>query len=186
MPEQSPSQTVGPFFHDCLIRGNGHILSNKQTKGAHILIEGQVFDGDGEPITDALVEIWQADSNGRFNHPSDPNQADADPHFQGHGRSATVQNGRFAFHTVKPGIAEGEVVPFINVRVFARGMLIHAMTRIYFAEQPDNQNDPVFNSVPQQRQDTLLARLQPEAAPMHVYHFDIYLQGVQETVFFNP
>jgi protocatechuate 3,4-dioxygenase alpha subunit len=185
MTGQSPSQTIGPFFHDALIDGKAYIMRNEQTQGQHVVIEGQVFDGEGSPITDAMVEIWQADANGFFNHPSDPNQAQADPNFKGFGRSATVENGRFFFQTVKPGAISGQAVPFINVRVFARGMLIHAMTRIYFADQGGNAADPVFTAVPAKRQATLLAHLQ-SGQGLPTYRFDIHMQGEKETVFFNP
>lgn len=185
MPEQSPSQTIGPFFHNVLIRGSEHIMTNAQTSGTRIVLTGKVLDGDGASISDALVEIWQADGNGRFNHPNDPQHANADPHFRGFGRSRTEEDGQFTFHTIKPGIINGEVVPHINVRVFARGMLIHAVTRLYFAEQPKNELDPVFAAIPEKRRSTLLAKRQPDA-PMPTYRFDIHLQGEQETVFFNP
>jgi len=185
MPEQSPSQTVGPFFHNCLIRGDEHLLANEQTIGQPVVIVGRVLDGDGAPVSDALVEIWQADANGRFNHPNDPNQAEADPSFKGFGRSPTDDDGRFLFHTVKPGIISGEAVPYINAHVFARGMLVHAVTRIYFAEQPNNENDLVFSAVPAERRYTLLALFEP-SADIPTYRFDIHLQGEQETVFFNP
>ena len=184
MPIQSPSQTVGPFFHNCLIRGGENSLTTPQTQGQHIVIQGQVFDGDGQPVPDAMVEIWQADANGYFNHPEDPNQAQADPNFQGFGRAETADYGRFTFHTIKPGTIPGEQTPYINVRVFARGMLIHAVTRLYFADESGNANDDVLNAVPADRRDTLIAA--PEDVPgFPTYRFDIHLQGEQETVFFD-
>lgn len=184
MPGQSPSQTVGPFFHNCLIRGGENILTVPQTQGQHIVIQGQVLDGDGQPVPDAMVEIWQADANGIFNHPEDPKQVEVDPSFQGFGRAETADNGRFTFHTIKPGIISGEQTPYINVRIFARGMLIHAVTRIYFADEAGNTSDALLNAVPEERRETLVAT--PEESPgFPTYRFNIHLQGEQETVFFD-
>src|SRR5436190_641783 len=127
---QTGSQTVGPFFHDGLIFGGENILVNEKTTGERILLEGTVFDGDGAPVPDALVEIWQPDAQGFFNHPADPNCGQADKAFRGFGRADTVNQGKFYFKTVKPGAlvaANGaKQAPYINVRIFARGMLIHA------------------------------------------------------------
>ena len=189
MPGQTPSQTVGPFFRDALIRGGENILVNEQTAGRRILIKGRVLDGAGQPVPDALVEIWQADANGFFNHEADPNQAQADPHFHGFGRSDTVDNGRFTFKTIKPGIpayaGTGQAAPFVNVRVFARGMLIHAVTRLYFADESGNEQDAVLYSIDETRRHTLIAQ-RAETADLPTYRFDIHLQGENETVFFNP
>ncbi|MGB0385989.1 MAG: protocatechuate 3,4-dioxygenase subunit alpha [Ardenticatenaceae bacterium] len=194
MLQQSPSQTVGPFFHDGLIFGGENILVNDRTQGEQIYIEGQVLDGDGVPVVDALVEIWQADANGYFNHPADPGQSKADPFFAGFGRSQSAKEGRlgratcFGFKTVKPGIIASEdqkQAPHISVHVFARGMLIHALTRLYFSDEHANQSDPVLNSVPEARQHTLIAQRQAVQG-LPTYRFDIHLQGEEETVFFNP
>lgn len=194
MLPQSPSQTVGPFFHYGLTLGGENLLVNDRTQGEHIYIEGQVLDGDGQPVPDAMVEIWQADANGHFNHPADPGQSKADPFFAGFGRSETVKEGRlgsasgFSFKTIKPGVIASEdqkQAPHIAVHVFARGMLIHALTRIYFSDESANQNDPVLLSVPEARRQTLIAQRQ-NVQGLPTYRFDIHLQGEQETVFFNP
>ena len=182
---QSPSQTVGPFFHYGLIHGKENILINEQTAGQHIDLKGYVFDGDGAPVPDALIEIWQADAQGFFNHPADPNQAKADPNFRSFGRSATVNGGQFYFRTVKPGAIPGMPTPYINVRIFSRGMLIHIFTRLYFADEPGNADDPVLNNVPAERRPTLIARRE-DTQDVLTYRFDIRLQGQGETVFFNP
>jgi len=184
MPGQSPSQTVGPFFHNCLIHGQANRLITPHTQGQPIVIQGQVLDGDGQPVPDAMVEIWQADANGFFNHADDPNQPQADPHFTGFGRAETVEHGRFTFHTIKPGIILGEQVPYVNLRIFARGMLVHAVTRLYFADEAGNATDPVLNSVPGDRRETLIAR-QEQVPGFPTYCFNIHLQGDQETVFFD-
>ncbi len=186
MPGQSPSQTVGPFFHIELTKKSHNVLVQPNTLGKQIIIQGQVLDGDGKPIDDAMIEIWHADANGYYDHPNDPNQAKADPHFRGFGRADTINSESltYSFHTIKPGIIAGQSVPFINVRVFARGMLIHALTRLYFADE-DNSKDEVLRSIPTERQGTLIAK-QVEGASMPTYQFDIKFQEDDETVFFNP
>ena len=181
---QTGSQTVGPFFHDGLIFGGENVLMDAKTRGERILIEGTVFDGDGIPVPDAVIEIWQADANGFFNHPADPNRAQADPHFHGFGRSDTTDGGTYHFRTVKPGIIAGQVTPYVNVRIFSRGMLIHAVTRLYFADEPDNDRDPVLSTIDAGRQSTLLAQRE-EFGDLPCYRFDIWLQGENETVFFD-
>ena len=188
MLQQSPSQTIGPFFHYGLIFGGENLLVNERTQGEQIYIEGQVLDGDGQPVGDALVEIWQADANGYFNHPADPAQSKADRFFAGFGRSDTVKDDHFSFKTIKPGAIaseEAKQAPHISVRVFARGMLIHAQTRLYFSDEPANQRDAILNSVPEARRHTLIAQRQ-QAQGLPTYRFDIHLQGQAETVFFNP
>jgi protocatechuate 3,4-dioxygenase alpha subunit len=184
---QTPSQTVGPFFHQGLIFGRENVMVDEQTRGERIRITGRVLEGDGTPIEDAMVEIWQPDASGIFPHPADPNAARADPHFRAFGRADTAAGGRYTFETVKPGvIASGSAArgaPYINVRVFARGLLIHAMTRLYFAEE-DNGADPVLRQVPAHRRHTLLARREDDASGP-TYVFDVRLQGDDETVFFD-
>ncbi|GIW25031.1 protocatechuate 3,4-dioxygenase subunit alpha [Meiothermus sp.] len=182
MRPQSPSQTVGPFFAFALVREGGNVLVNEETQGEHILLRGQVLDGDAQPVDDALVEIWQADAQGRFRHPADPNYALADPHFRGFGRSGTASGG-FWFRTVKPGPVPPSPVPCIAVRVFARGMLIHAVSRLYFSDH-DNTQDPLFASLDPERRETLVAERQLTPAGV-VYRWDIRLQGPRETVFFD-
>lgn len=188
--KQTPSQTVGPFFQFGLIFGGENVLVNDQTAGQRIYIEGHVFDGDYQPVPDALIEIWQADSHGIFNHPADPQRAKADPHFRGFGRVDTRQGGTFTFKTIKPGRVpldgQHEQAPHVNIRIFARGMLLHAITRLYFSDEALNQTDPVLTSIadPVRRQ-TLIAQLDDsEGTP--TYRFDIVLQGERETVFFDP
>jgi len=183
--KQSASQTVGPYFRIGLIYGEPqNNLVQEKTTGEPIKITGLVLDGDGEPIPDAMVEIWQPDANGIYNHPTDPMHEQADPHFRGFGRAETRNGGAFEFTTVKPGGRDGQA-PYINVNVFSRGMLIHAMTRIYFGDEPANANDPVLNSVDSDRRQTLIA-MPDQSGELTTYHFDIHIQGEKETVFFNP
>jgi protocatechuate 3,4-dioxygenase alpha subunit len=184
------SQTVGPFFAPALLREDArrNVLTQPETAGERIRIEGRVLDGDGVPVPDALVEIWQANAHGRYNHPSDQGPAPLDPAFLGFGRSGTAEDGSYWFETVKPGSVpcDGERLqaPHICVTVFARGLLNHAVTRLYFADEPSNSSDPVLQCVPEERRATLLARNEPAGAGV-VYRFDIILQGAGETAFFN-
>lgn len=191
----TPSQTVGPYFaygltpnkkYDWtdLIIGD---LVTPDTTGERIRIEGQVFDGDGKPITDSMIEIWQADAQGRYAHPRDartrPNTS-----FKGFGRVGTDAEGRYVFHTIKPGLVPGPdgttQAPHILVAVFARGMLQHVFTRIYFADEAANAQDPILTLVPAERRQTLVARRE-DGADGPVYRFDIRIQGENETVFFD-
>ncbi|HEU5226404.1 MAG TPA: protocatechuate 3,4-dioxygenase subunit alpha [Ktedonobacteraceae bacterium] len=184
------SQTVGPFFSPCLLRPDAcrNVLVEPETDGERIRIEGCVYDGDGAPIDDAMVEIWQANAHGRYNHPADQGTASLDPSFIGFGRSGTEENGCYWFETIKPGRVpfkdEQLQAPHICVTVFSRGLLNHLVTRLYFADEPSNTEDPVLQCVPEQRRATLLARRESEAEPA-VYRFDIILQGENETAFFN-
>jgi protocatechuate 3,4-dioxygenase, alpha subunit len=187
------SQTVGPFFSLALLReGAGrNVLTGPSTIGERIRIEGRVLDGGGMPVPDAMVEIWQADAYGRYNHPADQRQAAPDPSFLGFGRSGTGEDGGYWFETIKPGPVpfDGErrqvlQAPHICFSVFARGLLNHLVTRLYFEDEPGNGRDPILQNVPYERRATLLARRGPAAAPV-IYHFDIVLQGAGETVFFN-
>jgi protocatechuate 3,4-dioxygenase alpha subunit len=188
--QQTPSQTVGPFFHGGLLIGGEHVLIESQTLGQPICIVGMVYDGAGQPVPDALIEIWQADAQGYFNHAADEQQSLADQHFRGFGRSGTNEHGQFLFQTVRPGPVAGREgamqAPHISVRVFARGMLIHAVTRLYFPDENANATDAVLNAIddPARRQ-TLIA-VHEAAAGAPAYRFNIHLQGERETVFFEP
>ena len=184
------SQTVGPFFAPALLRTDAvrHVLVEPETVGERIRLEGHVLDGDRLPVPDALVEIWQANAHGRYNHTRDQGPAPLDPSFVGFGRSGTENEGLYWFETIKPGPVpfdqERWQVPHICVTVFSRGLLNHLVTRLYFADEPGNASDPFLLSVPEQRRPTLLATRQQEGTSI-VYRFDIVLQGEGETVFFN-
>jgi protocatechuate 3,4-dioxygenase alpha subunit len=188
--KQTASQTVGPFFHFGLVLGEDNVLVNDRTSGQRIYIEGRVLDGDGEPVSDALVEIWQADAQGFFNHPADPQSQKADRFFRGFGRSGTNKDGKFWFKTIKPGPVpwdeRQDQAPHVSVRVFSRGLLIHTVTRLYFSDESANQTDPVLTSIEEPaRRQTLIAKRE-ESEDLPCYCFDIHLQGERETVFFNP
>ena len=184
------SQTVGPFFSPALLRADArrNVLVQPETVGTRIRIEGRVFDGDGLVIPDALIEIWQANASGRYNHPSDTGPAALDPTFSGFGRSGTEENGIYWFETIKPGqVVFDETrlqAPHINVTVFARGLLNHLVTRLYFADETANAQDPVLQLVPDSRRSTLIATRHGNGESV-TYRFDIVLQGANETVFFN-
>src|ERR1043166_9274622 len=149
--KQTPSQTVGPFFSLGLTRKAANVLASETTQGERIQIDGQVIDGDGNPVPDAMVEIWQANSYGRYNHPEDKQEKPLDQQFLGWGRCGTDKSGRYEFETIKPGPVPGNdgsvQAPHINVAVFARGMLVHAFTRIYFDQEPFNGADPILSSI---------------------------------------
>jgi protocatechuate 3,4-dioxygenase alpha subunit len=185
MPGQTPSQTVGPFFDFGLINPGEENLLRGEPAGDRITIRGVVFDGDGAPVPDAMIETWQADANGIYNHPADPRRAEADPHFTGFARAATDPAGEYRIRTIRPGAVPGQA-PHINVRVFARGMLIHAYTRVYFEDEAANAGDPVLNlKAVSDRRDTLISA-RDNTGGETAYRFDIRLQGDGETVFFNP
>ena len=183
--KQTASQTVGPYLRIGLIRGRGqNNLVQAETIGERITITGVVYDGNDDPITDGMVEIWQADAKGIFNHPSDPLQKQADPDFRGFGRDETPKGGVYSFQTIKPGGRDGHA-PHINVHIFARGMLMHVMTRLYFEDETANDADPVLETIEAERRPTLIAtREESDGTP--TYYFDIHLQGENETVFFDP
>jgi protocatechuate 3,4-dioxygenase, alpha subunit len=191
----SPSQTIGPFFHVYLnAKGTHGSLVKAATQGQRISLVFRVRDANDVPVPDALIEIWHADSEGRYRHPADSEWNLADPDFDGFGRLPTNAEGICSFDTVKPGAirsrANGELAqaPHVNVTVFARGLLLHLVTRIYFADDPANQRDPVLALVPEDRRHTLLAHVdaadaQTTGVPKWI--FDIHLQGPRETVFFD-
>jgi protocatechuate 3,4-dioxygenase alpha subunit len=197
MPKQTPSQTVGPYFAygltpvdygRSLVAGSN--LLGDATQGERIRIEGVVYDGNGAPVSDSMIEIWQANAAGRYDHPEDGRDDVAlDQAFHGFGRVGTDKEGRFHFDTVKPGPVPGRgnslQAPHISMLVFARGMPNHAFTRVYFPDETEaNANDPVLAVVPEDRRGTLVAtRLDRSGTP--VYRFDIHLQGDEETVFFD-
>ena len=181
LPE-TPSQTIGPFFGVGLCWSDGPEVVPEGTVGA-VWIGGQVVDGAGDPVPDALVETWQADPQGRFAHPDDPSGSTRSG-FRGFGRCATDAEGRWAVRTVRPGplaAPDGGVeAPHLNVSVFARGLLGRLVTRIYFPDEPDtNAADPLLASI---ADPAARARL-VAVADGDQLRFDIHLQGDKETPF---
>lgn len=179
----TPSQTIGPFFRIMLPLGSSELVP-AGTAGA-VQIEGTVTDGNGEPVNDALIEIWQADAEGVYAHPDDPRSNGRSATF-GFGRCLTDAQGRYTFRTVGPGPVPGfderMQAPHIAVSVLARGLLRRLATRIYFPDQEHaNASDPVLQSVPASRRSTLIGK---PAGPGRL-RFDIHLRGEGETVFFD-
>jgi len=186
----TPSQTVGPFFHLGMDRPEWADLTAGNPAGNRIAIEGQVRDGDGAAVPDAVVEIWQANAAGRYNHPEDRgDDRPLDPRFRGFGRCATDPEGRFRFTTIKPGAVPGRgnalQAPHIAVAIFARGLLKHLYTRIYFAGEPLNASDPLLSSIEDEAVRNTLVAVRAEPGNPAVYRFDIFLQGDNETAFLD-
>ena len=186
---QTPSQTVGPYFAYGLTAvqygyADLQIASGRMAEeglpGTHIRITGRILDADGKPVPDALVELWQADSQGRVANGAPAGNA----RFTGFGRQGTGTDPehRFVFETVKPGKMGADDAPFILVVVFMRGLLTHLYTRLYFEDEATaNAADPVLLTVPADRRSTLIAK---KTGPAE-YRFDVHLQGAEETVFFD-
>jgi protocatechuate 3,4-dioxygenase, alpha subunit len=203
MSDITPSQTVGPFFAyglapngRCQWDPNGSYswketvgdnLITPDTSGQKIRIEGRITDGDGAPINDAMLEIWQADAQGRYAHPRD-DRARPNAKFKGFGRSATDKDGNYSFDTVKPGAVAGPggqpQAPHIVFCIFSRGMLRQIYTRLYFSDEAANAGDPILTLVPADRRGTLVAH-KSMRGELPIYRFDIRVQGENETVFFD-
>lgn len=183
------SQTVGPYFHLGLVRGGSDAgrLAGSDANGEHIRLAILVLDAEGAGIPDAMIELWQADSNGKYNHPDDLQDKTPDPGFRGYGRLPTDKNGRLTFETVRPGRVRGIEgalqAPHINVHIFSRGILRHVSTRIYFAGEPTNADDAILRLVPTARRDTLMAR--PDPQHPGTWTIDFRMCGEGETVFFD-
>ena len=190
---QTPSQTVGPYFTMRLSGEGANVLTTPDTVGERIRVEGRVFDGDRRHIEDALVELWQANSAGRYHHPADDrSDVPLDPAFTGFGRCASdFQTGAYSFLTIKPGPVphpSGSMqAPHLSLTIQARGMLDPTFTRVYFAdEETANAADPVLQSVPDWRRTTLIAEcVDDHDSSVPTYRFDIRYQGDDETVFFD-
>jgi protocatechuate 3,4-dioxygenase, alpha subunit len=180
-------QTVGPFFSigfSWLYRDN---LAGPGVSGERVEISGRILDGDGNPVPDGIVEIWQANSEGKYAHPDDPQEKKVEAGFTGYGRVATDGAGRFRFTTIKPGRVPGPdgslQAPHIEVSVFTRGLLRRLITRIYFPEEASNAEDFALNLVEVTRRGTLIAK--QVDARSRVLEWNVILQGAGETVFFD-
>jgi protocatechuate 3,4-dioxygenase alpha subunit len=183
--QATASQTVGPYYSIGLEPLYLTEIAGANAQGERVTISGTIHDGDGIPVIDAMLEIWQADANGIYAHPEDPRAGEHDPTFSGWGRVPTDDAGRFRFSTIKPGRVAGPKgslqAPHIVVLVFMRGLLKATSTRIYFADDASNAEDVVLNLVPAERRATLIAR----ALGPGEYAWDVRMQGEQETVFFG-
>jgi protocatechuate 3,4-dioxygenase alpha subunit len=188
--EQTPSQTIGPYFAYALtprqygykfISLAGPQMVDESIQGERIRVVGQVLDGEGIPVSDAMIEAWQADAAGHY---PDPSRKDG---FTGFGRvgTGTDPHNRYWFDTIKPGATADGEAPHINVMLFMRGLLSHLYTRIYFSDEDAlNADDPVLGSVDETRRQTLIAR-RKDTPDGTVFRFDIHMQGALETVFFD-
>ncbi len=199
--KETASQTAGPYVHiglapkqagfDIFENNFGNVLAGPRTKGERIRVEGRVFDGSGTPLRDVLIEIWQANAAGKYNHPADRQKKSIDKTFRGWGRGCSdFKTGVWAFDTIKPGSVMGRnnrpMAPHISFWIVARGINVGLSTRMYFSdEQAANEKDPVLNLIEWEvRRKTLIATREERKGQV-VYRFDINIQGPDETVFFD-
>lgn len=179
------SQTIGPYLRIGLEWMVIEDIAPNGVAGERVAIEGRVVDADGKPVNDAAVEIWQANSQGKYPSPEDPQDKPVEPGFRGYGRSLTDDGGNFRFRTIKPGRVPGPdgklQAPHLCVTVFMRGLLKQLVTRMYFPDDPANADDAVLRLVPAERRATLVATKRPDGA----LAWNLVLQGRNETVFFD-
>jgi protocatechuate 3,4-dioxygenase, alpha subunit len=185
--QATTSQTVGPYFKigfSWLHRDN---LIGEGVSGERVTIQGRVFDGDGAPVPDAILEIWQANAHGKYDHPEDTQEKPLEPGFKGYGRVPVNDEGMFRFATIKPGPVPGpdgkDQAPHLVLSVFMRGVLRRMVTRIYFPDDPRNPSDFILNLVEPARRPTLIAK-KTAGAPGSL-EWNVILQGPEETVFFD-
>jgi protocatechuate 3,4-dioxygenase, alpha subunit len=181
------SQTVGPFFRIGLDRLNCADIAPQGVPGERVIIQGRVLDGDGVAVPDAVIEIWQANSAGKYGHPDDRQEKPTHARFKGYGRISTSDDGRYCFRTIKPGSVPGPngttQAPHLVASVFMRGLLKRLVTRMYFPADSSQANDPVLGLVPMERRPTLIAA--EDTKDKGSLRWDIILQGPLETVFFD-
>jgi protocatechuate 3,4-dioxygenase alpha subunit len=181
----STSQTIGPYLRIGLEWMVIEDVAPQGVAGERVRIEGRVLDGDEKPVNDAAVEIWQANSQGKYASAEDPQDKPLDARFRGYGRSLTDNDGNFRFRTIKPGRVPGPdgklQAPHLVVTIFMRGLLKQLVTRVYFPDEPANAGDPVLALVPAERRATLVARKKGDG----LLEWNVILQGRNETVFFD-
>jgi protocatechuate 3,4-dioxygenase alpha subunit len=179
------NQTVGPYLHIGLTWLNTLTIAGRGIAGERVTVQGRLLDGDGDAVSDGLIEIWQANSHGKYAHPEDSQKKPLEKRFRGFGRIPTDAKGGFRFTTIKPGRVPGPQgkpqAPHLVVSVFMRGLLKHLATRMYFPDEPANRDDPLLKLVPAERRATLVARRKARGA----LEWNILLQGKGETVFFD-
>ena len=185
--QATTSQTVGPYFKIGLHWLDRDNLVGESVSGERITIQGRVIDGDGVPVPDAILEIWQANAHGKYDHPEDTQDKPLEPGFKGYGRVPTTAAGVFRFATIKPGPVPGpngkEQAPHLVVSVFMRGLERRLVTRIYFPDEPRNASDFILNLVDLARRSTLIAK--KTAGGPGTLEWNVVLQGPDETVFFD-
>ena len=181
------SQTAGPYLKIGMDALAIEDLAPSGIAGERISLRGRVLDADGRGVNDGVVEIWQANAQGKYAHPEDAQDKPLEAGFRGFGRSLTRSDGGYRFATIKPGPVPGPggapQAPHLVVTVFMRGLLKHVITRMYFPDEPANANDPVLKLVPAERRSTLIARR--VTGERGALEWDIVLQGENETVFFD-
>ena len=199
---ETASQTAGPYVHiglapsaagfEIFENNFGSVLTNDKTKGERIRIEGRVFDGIGTVLKDVLIEIWQANAEGKYAHPADQQPGkNIDENFRGWGRSCTdFDTGVYTFDTIKPGVVTGRngrfMAPHINVWIVARGINLGLNTRLYFSDEAEaNKKDAVLNLIEWEARRATLVAQRDTVGGQTVYRFDIRIQGDGETVFFD-
>ncbi|TAK82076.1 MAG: protocatechuate 3,4-dioxygenase subunit alpha [Betaproteobacteria bacterium] len=193
----TPSQTIGPFFSGGLVRPGDNDVAcvtpgGARAQGTPITIHGQVLDENANPVRKALIEIWQANKWGKYEHPDDITLAPLDPNFKGWGRTLTDADGRYAFRSIKPGpypnlgYDNWMRPPHVHFSLFAAGVMQRLITQMYFPDEELNDIDPILNGIDDLRaRASLIARRMPDAADgSSVFSFDIVLRGVEETPFF--
>lgn len=180
-------QTVGPFFRIGLERLFQNDIAGEGARGERIAVEVRIVDGHGLPIPDAVIEVWQANANGKYAHPADTQDKLIEAGFRGFGRIPTDDNGVFRLTTIKPGSVPGPgdkmQAPHLVVGILMRGLLKGLVTRAYFPDEPLNASDPILQLVPQVRRQTLILQRSPEHSDL--LHWEIRMQGENETVFFE-
>src|ERR1700733_3542824 len=210
--QATTSQTVGPFFKIGLGWLYDNTLAKKNVSGQRVTIQGKVLDGDGVPVTDAILEVWQANALGKYNHPEDKQNKPLEPEFTGFARVPVNSAGTFPFPPHQPGSVAGpngkDQAPHLLVSVFMRGVLRRMVTRIYFPDEPRNAADFILNLVEPARRSTLIAKKiattiekqteqkatakktaknianGPGGSPVTL-EWNVILQGAEETVFFD-
>jgi protocatechuate 3,4-dioxygenase alpha subunit len=188
MPIESGWATVGPFFHSVLPWKGGGEMAKPETKGERIQILGRVLDAEGKPINDAMIELWQANAAGKYDHPEDDQPGERDPSFHGFGRVTADAEGYFRVDTIRPGSVRGlgntMQAPHIEISIFARGVLKRLVTRLYFEGDPANDTDPVLGLIDDaERRRSIMAT--PDSAEPSRWLLTIHLGGPNETVFFD-
>ena len=185
--QATTSQTVGPYFKIGLQWLNRDNLAGEGVSGERVTIQGRVLDGEGVGVPDAILEIWQANAHGKYDHPEDTQDKPLESAFKGYGRLPTDKQGAFRFTTIKPGPVPGpngkEQAPHLVISIFMRGLLKRLVTRVYFPDDVRNAGDPILNLVEPARRSTLIAK--KAAGSPGTLEWNVVLQGPVETVFFD-